>query len=932
MKRRDDRLLPVLLLCAQAVVWPGAALVRGDVPAGSVLLVAALVAGSVTAVLLLRRTRPVITLVLVAAACALGAGPLPAGATAVLGTAGVALALFTVATERDTFTAVLCVVTLALWQLLYGITLHGISERDGLDLVLTALLYATTCGAGLFLRRARRVRRSSQQLLNRAESERHRLPAVERRRMERELHDVSAHHLTAVVVTAGAALGLRDRRPELGDEALRFAVDTGHEVTRALGAVRAPAPSGEDLPSPEERLLDLVAGFRRLGQRVDCEIDPLPDGAVADAAYGIVREALTNAARYAPGATVRVLCRYGDDRTDVVVTSGAPLPGTPAHGAGLGGGRGQGFLRSRAREAGGTLTTGPTAEGGWEVRAELPGRGAAPVERSGPRGYRAAQVTAAVLLVLQPMLPALVIRAESIPTGSQVSAGVLFALLAAAQAVTLLWLRRAPRTTHGVLFALAALWPVAMAAGDYDGPVVLPPALSILATCAALAAHTTLPPSAHHPRAWGGGVAEGRPRVPGGAAAEDDPRAPQDDAPGDPPRVSGGRAAGDRPRVWGGGVAGGRPRVPGGAAAEDDPRAPQDDVPGDRPRVPVEPAAGDRPRVWGGGVAGGRVRALVGRAAGYRRRAFGVGAEGGRTRALGAEAAGDGPRVPFGRAAGNRPRACDRRAAGHRSPVFLTVAAAAVHAAALSVAVLDRGTTVPGWAVVAGATAGAALAAGGARWYGAVRGRRERAARGSRDRRLAAWTEEAVRDAWAERRRIAGGLETTVLARTADMVAEAEAGRLDATAERAREALAAMRALLDTVREGEAERELRPQPTLQALDLLARQCRATGREVRIRLTDRVPDHLPTAVDLAAYHAAETLLATGDDQPAVLELDTAEDTLTITATGIAPAAHPAVRERLAARLAVLEGTLTTGPADTVRLRLPLTAGGGKERER
>lgn len=884
MKRRDDRLLPVLLLCAQAVVWPGAALVRGDVPAGSVLLVAALVAGSVTAVLLLRRTRPVITLVLVAAACALGAGPLPAGATAVLGTAGVALALFTVATERDTFTAVLCVVTLALWQLLYGITLHGISERDGLDLVLTALLYATTCGAGLFLRRARRVRRSSQQLLNRAESERHRLPAVERRRMERELHDVSAHHLTAVVVTAGAALGLRDRRPELGDEALRFAVDTGHEVTRALGAVRAPAPSGEDLPSPEERLLDLVAGFRRLGQRVDCEIDPLPDGAVADAAYGIVREALTNAARYAPGATVRVLCRYGDDRTDVVVTSGAPLPGTPAHGAGLGGGRGQGFLRSRAREAGGTLTTGPTAEGGWEVRAELPGRGAAPVERSGPRGYRAAQVTAAVLLVLQPMLPALVIRAESIPTGSQVSAGVLFALLAAAQAVTLLWLRRAPRTTHGVLFALAALWPVAMAAGDYDGPVVLPPALSILATCAALAAHTTLPPSAHHPRAWGGGVAEGR------------------------------------------------PRVPGGAAAEDDPRAPQDDVPGDRPRVPVEPAAGDRPRVWGGGVAGGRVRALVGRAAGYRRRAFGVGAEGGRTRALGAEAAGDGPRVPFGRAAGNRPRACDRRAAGHRSPVFLTVAAAAVHAAALSVAVLDRGTTVPGWAVVAGATAGAALAAGGARWYGAVRGRRERAARGSRDRRLAAWTEEAVRDAWAERRRIAGGLETTVLARTADMVAEAEAGRLDATAERAREALAAMRALLDTVREGEAERELRPQPTLQALDLLARQCRATGREVRIRLTDRVPDHLPTAVDLAAYHAAETLLATGDDQPAVLELDTAEDTLTITATGIAPAAHPAVRERLAARLAVLEGTLTTGPADTVRLRLPLTAGGGKERER
>ncbi|HSX99022.1 MAG TPA: histidine kinase, partial [Streptomyces sp.] len=304
MNRTDDRLFPVLLICAQAVVWPGAPLVRGAVAAPTMasLLVAALVAAVVTAALALRRTRPVATLVVVAAACALGAGPLPAGATAVLGTAGVALALFTVATERDTFTAVLCVVALAAWQLLYAISLHGLSDRDGLDLVLTALLYAAVCGAGLRVRRIRRARRAAEHLLKRAESERHRLPAAERRRMERELHDVSAHHLTAVVVTAGAALGLRDRRPELAEEALEFAVETGREVTRALGAVRAPAPSRGDVPSPEERLLDLVAGFRRLDQRVDCEIDALPDGAVAEAAYGIVREALTNVARYAPGA------------------------------------------------------------------------------------------------------------------------------------------------------------------------------------------------------------------------------------------------------------------------------------------------------------------------------------------------------------------------------------------------------------------------------------------------------------------------------------------------------------------------------------------------------------------------------------------------------------------------------------------------------
>ncbi|MFI7504416.1 histidine kinase [Streptomyces sp. NPDC049687] len=764
MNRTDDRLLPVLLICVQAVVWPGSALVRGAVPPASALLVAALVAGPVTAALALRRTRPVVTLILVAAACALGAGPLPTGATAVLGTAGVALALFTVATERDTFTTVLCVVALAVWQVLQSISLHGLRDHDGLDLVLTALLYAAACGAGLLVRRTRGARRAAEELLRRAEAERHRLPAVERRRMERELHDVSAHHLTAVVVTAGAALGLRERRPELAGEALRFAVETGREVTRALGAVRAPAPSREDLPSPEERLLGLVAGFRRLDQRVDCEIDSLPDGLVADAAYGIVREALTNVARHAPGADTRVLLRYGDTGTDVVVTSAAPPAGAAAHGAGLGGGRGQGFLRSRAREAGGTLTSGPTADGGWEVRATLPGRTAAPVERAVPPGYRLAQVVAAVGLVLQPLLPALVIRPETTTAGSQVSAGMLFALLAAAQAVALLWLRRAPRAAQGVLVALAPLWPVAMAVGDYTGPVVLPPALSMLATCAALAADAS--------------------------------------------------------------------RTTAGSS---------------------------------------RARAV------------------------------------------------------------LPAAAAAVHATAVTAAVLDRGTTVPGWAVVAGATAGASVAAAAARWGGTLRGRRDRAAQGTRNERLAAWTEEAVRDAWAERRRIAAGLETTVLARTAAMVTEAEEGRLDATADRAREALAAMRALLDAVREGDTGPELRPQPTLQALDLLAHQIRATGRAVEIRLTDRVPERLPTAVDLAAYHAAETVLAAGGEEPAMLELDADNGTLTLTATGVPPVADAAVRERLTARIAPLGGTLTTGPPGRVRLRLPL-APVDEERER
>ncbi|WP_340376484.1 histidine kinase [Streptomyces sp. SS7] len=777
MKRTDDRLIPVLLSCVQVLVWPGVALVRGTVPSVSDLLVAALVAGPLTAALALRRARPVTTLVLVAVACGLGAGPLPAGAVAVFGTAGVALALFTVASERDPFTAVLCGVTLPFWQVTQDVTLHGLRDGDGLGVALTALLYGAACGSGLVVRRVRRARRAAERALRRAEAERHRLPSAERQRMERELHDVSAHHLTAVVVTAGAALGLRERRPELAQEALRFAAETGREVTLALGAVRAPTPSRAELPTPEERLHALVAGFRRLDQPVDCEIDPLPDGVVADAAYGIVREALTNVARHAPGARTTVLCRYGDTRTDVVVTSAAPPAGAAAHAAGLGGGRGQGFLRSRAREAGGTLSTGPTADGGWEVRAALPGRGSAPGERSVPRGYRLAQVVAAFGLSLQPLLPALVIRPDTASSGAHVTAGALFALLVAAQAVALLWLRRTPRLALAALLALAPLWPVAMSLGDYAGPVLLPPALSMLATCTALAAR------ARH------------------------------------------RSA----------------------------------------------------------------------ATGFGSLAFFT----------------------------DRPLA------------VVVLAVVVVHAGAATGAVLGRGVAVPGWLVAGAATAGVLVTAAAAVWAGARRGRRDRADRGAREERLAAWTGAAVRDAWAERRRIAAGLETTVLARTADMVAEAEAGRLDSTAGRAREALTAMRALLDAVREEETAPELRPQPTLQALDLLAAQCRATGRDIEIRLTDRVPDRLPTAVDLTAYHAAEVLLAVGGEAPARLELDADAGTLTLTATGVPLGARPALRERLTARIAALGGTLTTEGPGPVGLRLPfapVAEHGEEKRER
>ncbi|WP_133243282.1 hypothetical protein [Streptomyces scopuliridis] len=77
MERTDNQFLPVLLLGAQAAVWPGYALSRGAAPTAADLLAATLVGGLVAVALTVRRTRPVPVLILIAAACAVGTSSTP---------------------------------------------------------------------------------------------------------------------------------------------------------------------------------------------------------------------------------------------------------------------------------------------------------------------------------------------------------------------------------------------------------------------------------------------------------------------------------------------------------------------------------------------------------------------------------------------------------------------------------------------------------------------------------------------------------------------------------------------------------------------------------------------------------------------------------------------------------------------------------------
>ncbi len=100
----------------------------------------------------------------------------------------------------------------------------------------------------------------------------------------------------------------------------------------------------------------------------------MPDlpGSTARAVYWVVRESLVNTAKHAPGAEVRVTLLDLPDQVDVLVSSTAGVAEAlraapaPRSGFGLVG------MRERVLLSGGSLSVGPTPEGGFLVSASFP--------------------------------------------------------------------------------------------------------------------------------------------------------------------------------------------------------------------------------------------------------------------------------------------------------------------------------------------------------------------------------------------------------------------------------------------------------------------------------------------------------------------------------------------------------------------------------
>jgi signal transduction histidine kinase len=198
----------------------------------------------------------------------------------------------------------------------------------------------------------------------------------ERLRIARELHDIVAHSMSVVALNAGAARVAAASDPAAATAALATIEATSRsalaEMRHLLHVLRDERGAASIAPLPGLADLDqLVAGIADAGLTVELAVEGTPldiPSGVDLAGYRIIQEGLTNVLRHSAARTAQVTVRYGRDCLELGVSDPGPARTRTAQpgGSGLIG------MRERIMLYGGTLESGPTAAGGYAVRATLP--------------------------------------------------------------------------------------------------------------------------------------------------------------------------------------------------------------------------------------------------------------------------------------------------------------------------------------------------------------------------------------------------------------------------------------------------------------------------------------------------------------------------------------------------------------------------------
>jgi PAS domain S-box-containing protein len=189
---------------------------------------------------------------------------------------------------------------------------------------------------------------------------------VERKRLERNLHDGAQQRLVTLALSLQLALRKLDSDPAAVREAL---VGAGEELALALDELRELARGLHPAVLTDH---GLRAAVESLAARVPVpvEIEAVPSERLSEpveaAAYYLIAEALTNVAKYAQASEARVTIAATDGRLVVDVTDDGVGGADPEAGSGLRG------LADRVEALGGSLEVVSPSGSGTSLRAEIP--------------------------------------------------------------------------------------------------------------------------------------------------------------------------------------------------------------------------------------------------------------------------------------------------------------------------------------------------------------------------------------------------------------------------------------------------------------------------------------------------------------------------------------------------------------------------------
>jgi len=181
----------------------------------------------------------------------------------------------------------------------------------------------------------------------------------ERTRIARDLHDVVAHHMSMVVVSAQTAPYRHDGVPPQLQAEFETIAATGrqalNEIRGLLGLLRSDAELPELAPAPQiSDLPELFTSTQRAGVPLTWRIDgstALVGELIGATAYRIVQECLANASRHAPGSPVTADVNITADGVGIEMRNRLTTPSSTPSVPGLG----IAGMRERATSVGGVV-------------------------------------------------------------------------------------------------------------------------------------------------------------------------------------------------------------------------------------------------------------------------------------------------------------------------------------------------------------------------------------------------------------------------------------------------------------------------------------------------------------------------------------------------------------------------------------------------